>query len=154
MAGHAEQHVGAWDRMTLTGFGNLAVKVPDLDAALTFYEAAGARIGERGPWHGGERADLFLGPVQVTLFTRAIYDDAVALPDECFLHVAVFTDDLDAALSGRDVRWGPAEVEGSFGRRRIAFVDAPGGFRLEFMQQLDGPTPGTAGGNGSEPDRP
>ncbi len=63
--------------MTLTGFGNLAVKVPDLDAALAFYEGAGARIGERGPWHGGERADLFLGPVQVTLFTRAIYEDAV-----------------------------------------------------------------------------
>jgi catechol 2,3-dioxygenase-like lactoylglutathione lyase family enzyme len=144
--------------MTLTGFGNLAVKVPDLDAALTFYEEAGARIGERGPWHGGERADLFLGPVQVTLFTLAIYEEAVALPDECFLHLAVFTDDLDAALSGRDVLWGPAEVEGSFGRRRIAFVDAPGGFRLEFMQQLDEPGAGgpgdTAGGNGSEPDRP
>ena len=157
MAGHAEQHVGASNRMTLTGFGNLAVKVPDLDAALTFYEGAGARIGERGPWHGGERADLFLGPVQVTLFTRAIYDDAIALPGECFLHVAVFTDDLDAALSGRDVRWGPAEVEGSFGRRRIAFVDAPGGFRLEFMQQLDEPAPGgpdgPAGGNGSGQDR-
>jgi catechol 2,3-dioxygenase-like lactoylglutathione lyase family enzyme len=153
--------------MTLTGFGNLAVKVPDLDAALTFYEEAGARIGERGPWHGGERADLFLGPVQITLFTRAIYDEAVTLPDECFLHIAVFTDDLDAALSGRDVRWGPAEVEGSFGRRRIAFVDAPGGFRLEFMQQLDEPAPGgpgdpggpagrpaTAGGNDSGADRP
>jgi catechol 2,3-dioxygenase-like lactoylglutathione lyase family enzyme len=131
--------------MTLTGFGNLAVKVQDIDAALTFYEEAGARIGERGPWHGGERADLFLGPVQVTLFTRAIYEDAVEvdLPDECFLHMAVFTDDLDAALSGRHVLWGPAEVEGNFGRRRIAFVEAPGGFRLEFMQQLDG---GTGGG--------
>ncbi len=126
--------------MTLTGFGNLAVKVSDLDAALAFYEGAGARVGERGPWHGGERADLFLGPTQVTLFTRAIYEDAVALPDECFLHAAVFTDDLDVALEGRAVVWGPAEVEGGFGRRRIAFVDAPGGFRLEFMEQLEAPT--------------
>ena len=132
--------------MTITGFGNLAVKVADLDAALAFYEGAGARIGERGPWHGGERADLFLGTTQVTLFTRAIYEDAVALADECFLHVAVFTDDLDAALVGRSVVWGPAEVEGSFGRRRIAFVDAPGGFRLEFMEQLDAPSSTPDGG--------
>ncbi len=137
--------------MTMTGFGNLAVKVPDLDAALAFYEEAGAHIGERGPWHGGERADLFLGPVQMTLFTRAIYDDAIALPDECFLHVAVFTDDLDAALSGRDVQWGPADVEGTFGRRRIAFVDAPGGFRLEFMQQLEGAPPAAGSGSGDRP---
>jgi catechol 2,3-dioxygenase-like lactoylglutathione lyase family enzyme len=141
--------------MALTGFGNLAIKVPDLDAALAFYEGAGARIGERGPWHGGERADLFLGPVQVTLFTRAIYEEAVALPDECFLHMAVFTDDLDAAVADRDVLWGPAEVEGTFGRRRIAFVDAPGGFRLEFMQQLDGSDPGAGGdGGGSDGEGP
>jgi catechol 2,3-dioxygenase-like lactoylglutathione lyase family enzyme len=135
--------------MTLTGFGNLAVKVADLDAALDFYGKAGAQLGERGPWHGGERADLFLGPVQVTLFTRAIYEDDVELEDECFLHLAVFTDDLDGALAGRATVWGPAEVEGSFGRRRIAFVDAPGGFRLEFMQQLDEgvvPPMGTGGG--------
>jgi catechol 2,3-dioxygenase-like lactoylglutathione lyase family enzyme len=124
--------------MALTGFGNLAVKVADLDAALDFYRGAGATVGARGPWHGGERVDLFLGEVQVTLFTRALYEPEIDLPDECFLHVAVFTDDLDAALVGRDVRFGPTEVEGVFGRRRIAFVDAPGGFRFEFMQQLDG----------------
>lgn len=133
--------------MTITGFGNLAVKVSDLDAAIAFYEGAGARIGERGPWHGGERVDLFLGPTQVTLFTRAIYEEVVALADECFLHVAVFTDNLHAALAGRTAVWGPAEVEGNFGRRRIAFVDAPGGFRLEFMEQLDAPD-GGAGGAG------
>ena len=32
---------------------------------------------------------------------------------------------------------GPGVVEGPFGRRRIAFVDAPGGIRLEFMEQLE-----------------
>ncbi len=127
----------------LTGFGNLAVKVADLDTALDFYRDAGAVIGERGPWYGGERADLHLGPVQVTLFTRAIYEDSVDLPADCFLHVAVFTDDLEAAIAGRNLVWGPSDVEGSFGRRRIAFVDAPGGFRLEFMQQLDGTSAGS-----------
>ena len=85
---------------------------------------------------GGERADVFLGPVMITLFTRAIYEDEVELPDDTFLHPALFTDDLDAELIGHDVVWGPAIVEGAFGRRRIAFVAAPGGIRLEFMEQL------------------
>ena len=122
--------------MTVTGMANLAVKVSDLDAACRFYEAAGGRIQDRQPWMGGERADAFLGPVMITLFTRAIYEDVVDLAPDTFLHPALFTDDLDAELVGHEVVWGPAVVEGSFGRRRIAFVEAPGGIRLEFMEQL------------------
>jgi catechol 2,3-dioxygenase-like lactoylglutathione lyase family enzyme len=123
--------------VTVTGFGNLAVKVSDLDAALSFFEQAGASISGRGPWHGGERADAHLGPVLITLFTRAIYEDSVSLPADGFLHAALFTDDLDAELAGQSVLWGPAEVVGVFGRRRIAFVEAPGNTRLEFMEQLE-----------------
>jgi catechol 2,3-dioxygenase-like lactoylglutathione lyase family enzyme len=126
--------------MTVTALGNLAVKVSDLDAAIAFYDGAGAAVTDRGPWHGGERVDVSLGPVRITLFTRAIYEDEVSLPDDCFLHVAVFSDDLDAEVVGHKVLWGPAEVEGAFGRRRIVFVEAPGGMRLEFMEQLDDPT--------------
>jgi len=123
--------------MAVTGMANMAVKVVDLDAACAFYEAAGAAVRDRMEWGGGERADVYLGPVMITLFTRAVYEDAVDLPAEGFLHPALFTDDLDAELVGHDVVWGPAIVEGPFGRRRIAFVDAPGGIRLEFMEQLD-----------------
>lgn len=125
--------------MGVTGLANLAVKVADLDAACAFYERSGAEVRDRMAWRGGERADVFLGPVMLTLFTRAIYEDAVVLPDEGFLHPALFTDDLDAELEGHRVVWGPEIVEGAFGRRRIAFVDAPGGIRLEFMEQLDRP---------------
>lgn len=123
--------------MTVTGMANLAVKVADLDAACAFYDSAGAEVRDRMEWGGGERADVHLGAVMITLFTRAIYEDAVALPAEGFLHPALFTDDLDAELAGHTVVWGPAVVEGAFGRRRIAFVEAPGGIRLEFMEQLD-----------------
>jgi len=125
--------------MTVTGLANLAVKVADLDAALDFYESAGAEVRDRMPWHGGERADVYLGPVMITLFTRALYEEAVALPADCFLHPALFTDDLDGELEGQRVVWGPAEVSGTFGRRRIAFVEAPGNIRLEFMEQLEPP---------------
>jgi catechol 2,3-dioxygenase-like lactoylglutathione lyase family enzyme len=123
--------------MSVTALANLAIKVADLDAACAFYAATGAEIRDRMVWGGGERADVYLGPVMITLFTRAIYEDAVELPAEGFLHPALFTDDLDAQLQGHEVVWGPAVVEGAFGRRRIAFVSAPGGIRLEFMEQLD-----------------
>ena len=122
--------------MAVTGLANLAIKVADLDAACAFYDAAGAAVRDRMAWENGERADVYLGPVMITLFTRAIYEDAVDLPDEGFLHPALFTDDLDAELAGHTVVWGPAVVEGTFGKRRIAFVEAPGGIRLEFMEQL------------------
>lgn len=44
-----------------------------------------------------------------------------------------------AELDGHDVVWGPEIVSGAFGTRRIAFVAAPGGIRLEFMEQLAPP---------------
>ena len=125
--------------MTVTGMANIAVKVADLDAACAFYAAAGADVRDRMDWNNGERADVFLGPVMITLFTRAIYEDNVDLPPEGFLHPALFTDDLDRELEGHEVIWGPAVVEGAFGVRRIAFVSAPGNIRLEFMEQLEPP---------------
>lgn len=123
--------------MAVVGLANLAVKVSDLDAACAFYSGAGAEVRDRMLWNGGERADVLLGPVTITLFTRALYEDQVDLPPEGFLHPALFTDDLDAELEGHEVIWGPEVVEGPFGRRRIAFVNAPGGIRLEFMEQLE-----------------
>ncbi|HEX4220642.1 MAG TPA: hypothetical protein VHZ02_19875 [Acidimicrobiales bacterium] len=127
--------------MAVTGLANLAVKVADLDRALSFYESVGGTVHDRMEWNGSERADVDLGPVHLTLFTRAIYEDAVDLPEEGFLHPALFSDDLDADLAGHPVLWGPAEVEGPFGRRRIAFMEAPGNIRLELMEQLeDAPT--------------
>jgi catechol 2,3-dioxygenase-like lactoylglutathione lyase family enzyme len=123
--------------MAVTGMANLAVKVSDLDAACDFYERAGAEVRDRGSWAGSERADVYLGPVMITLFTRAIYEDRVDLPAEGFLHAALFTDDLDRELQGHSVLFGPEIVEGAFGKRRIAFVEVPGGIRLEFMEQLE-----------------
>lgn len=125
--------------MPVSGLANLALKVADLDQALSFYRSVGGTVHDRMEWNGSERADVELGPVSLTLFTRAIYEDALSLPDECFLHPAMFSDDLDADLAGHRVLWGPTEVEGPFGRRRIAFIEAPGNIRLELMEQLEDP---------------
>jgi catechol 2,3-dioxygenase-like lactoylglutathione lyase family enzyme len=125
--------------MAVTGLANLAVKVADLEAACAWYEAAGAVVTEPVAWENGRRSDVQLGVLAITLFTQAIYEDACELPDECFLHPALFVDDLDAELSRHVVLWGPRTVSGSFGTRRIAFVEAPGGMRLEFMEQVAPP---------------
>ncbi len=130
-------------RVAVTGMANIAVKVTDLDVACAFYETVGGEVRDRMSWNGGERADVFLGPVMISLFTRAIYEDTLEVASEGFLHPALFTDDLDAELEAHTVVWGPAVVEGAFGRRRIAFVEAPGGIRLEFMEQLE-PAPEAA----------
>lgn len=123
--------------MPVTGLANLAVKVANMDAACAFYGDAGFEVRDRMEWRGGERADVVLGPLVLTLFARAIYEDAVELPPEGFLHAALFTDDLDTQLEGHKVVWGPEVVSGPFGVRRIAFVNAPGDIRLEFMEQLE-----------------
>ena len=123
--------------MGVTGMANLAVKVRDLEAACAWYVAAGATVTDPVEWENSRRADVSLGWLQLTLFTKAIYEDACALPEEGFLHPALFVDDLDAELARHTVLWGPAEVSGAFGRRRIVFVEAPGNIRLEFMEQLD-----------------
>jgi catechol 2,3-dioxygenase-like lactoylglutathione lyase family enzyme len=125
--------------VTVVGVANLAVKVSDLDEAIAFYQGMGSTVRDRIEWGGGERADVIVGPLEITLFTRALYEDVVELDPDCFLHPALFTDDLDRELEGHAVVWGPAVVSGPFGRRRIAFVNAPGNIRLEFMEQLDHP---------------
>ena len=126
--------------MTVTGMANLAVKVRDVDAAAAWYAEHGFMVQNRMSWNGVERADVLLGAIQITLFDRAIYEsETYSVGAEGFLHPALFCDDLDAQLTGHDVLFGPEVVSGPFGRRRIAFVEAPGGIRLEFMVQLDEP---------------
>jgi hypothetical protein len=127
--------------MPVTGLANLAVKVADadLESACAWYAAAGATVTEPAEWENGRRADVQLGALALTLVTRAIYEDACELPDEGFLHPALFVDDLDAELARHTVLWGPRIVSGTFGTRRIAFVEAPGRIRLEFMEQIEEP---------------
>jgi catechol 2,3-dioxygenase-like lactoylglutathione lyase family enzyme len=125
--------------MGVTGLANLAVKVADLEGACDWYRAASAIVTEPVEWENGRRADVTMGALSITLFTKAIYEEATTLPDEGFLHPALFVDDLDAELARHTVLWGPRTVSGTFGTRRIAFVEAPGGIRLEFMEQVNDP---------------
>jgi hypothetical protein len=122
--------------VTVTGVANLAVKVADIDSAVGWFRAAGATVSDPVRWEGALRADVALGALRLTLFTRALYEEKAGLPAEGFLHVALFSDDLEADTAGLEPLWGPAVIEGGFGRRRVVFVEAPGNIRLEFMQEL------------------
>ena len=125
-------------QVAVTGMANIAVKVVDLDAACAFYEAAGAEVRGRMHWNNGERADVL---------PRAGHDHALhprhlrgrgrpaRRRASSIRHCSPTTS--TAELEGHTVVWGPAIVEGAFGKRRIAFVNAPGGIRLEFMEQLE-----------------
>lgn len=126
--------------MGITGFVNLAVKVADLEAAVGWYRDLGAEVGEVEEWEGARRAECRIGPVAVTLFTRALYEDVKPQPEECFLHAVFRVDDLHRALDGREVLWGPRVVRSGTSVRRIAFVEAPGGIRIELMEELDSPS--------------
>ncbi|HET6811634.1 MAG TPA: hypothetical protein VFH50_11555 [Acidimicrobiales bacterium] len=122
--------------MSVTRVANLAVKVADIDSAVAWFRAAGATVSDPVSWEGSLRADVALGALRLTLFTRALYEGRARLPAEGFLHAALVSDDLDADTAGLEPLWGPAVIEGSFGRRRVVFVEAPGNIRLEFMQEL------------------
>ena len=124
--------------MAVTGLANLAVKVADSRGRLRLVRG-GRGDGDRARASGRTAAGptCSSGALALTLFTQAIYEDACALPDEGFLHPALFVDDLDAELARHEVLWGPRTVSGAFGTRRIAFVEAPGGIRLEFMEQIE-----------------
>lgn len=124
--------------MTVTAVANLAVKVEDIDAAVDWYRSIGATVSDPVEWAGARRADVRLGALKLTLFTRALYEDQADLPPEGFLHAALMSDDLEADTAGMTPLWGPEVVRGPFGVRRVVFFEAPGGIRLEFMEQLDG----------------
>ena len=111
------------------------MKVPIDPGAACEPAPHSATVSDPIEWENGRRADVSLGWLNISLFTAAVYEDACVLPTEGFLHPALFVDDLDVELAKHDVLWGPRIVSGPFGTRRIAFVEAPGGIRLEFMEQ-------------------
>ena len=123
--------------MTVTAVANLAVKVSDIDAAVAWYRAVGATVAGPDEWEGTQRADVVMGALRLTLFTRALYEDGFDLPAECFLHAALMSDDLEGDTAGMTPVWGPEVISGAFGVRRVAFFEAPGGIRLEFMEQIE-----------------
>ncbi|MDO8187349.1 hypothetical protein Q5424_13010 [Conexibacter sp. JD483] len=122
---------------------NLAAKVEQLDAAIALLGALpGIELTTVHSLGDDERfAELAVGDTRLNLFESAIHDSARPQPSKPgWLHVSYLVDDLAATLADRGwseaLLWGPEEIRGSFGRRRIAFLEPLPGICVELMEEL------------------
>lgn len=122
---------------------NLAFRVPSvgaldelLDNGSGFSKCAVHAID------GEEFLEASFGGVRINFFERPLYEAKTESATSGFLHMSFVVPDLDAALADERWRgkliWGPAAIEGGFGRRRIAFFEPIPGCRIELMELLDG----------------
>jgi catechol 2,3-dioxygenase-like lactoylglutathione lyase family enzyme len=125
---------------------NVGGKVSDLSAENEFLIAAGARVRglEKILVNGNEGQALYaeVGDTRVLLFESVDFESTLGRPLALgWSHIVFEVDDFQSAFDrlvgagGRLVQ-GPAIVEASFGRRRIAFVESPGGCIYEVFQAL------------------
>lgn len=125
---------------------NVGCKVLDLDADLEFWRALGADVVVRDrldQFDGQpEYAIVAVGDTRVLLTTKPPFEDAV--PDLCrpgMTHAVFEVDDHEAASAslanaGATELVAPIEIEGAFGRRRIAFFSTPDGLIIEALKIL------------------
>jgi len=122
---------------------NLAAKVEQLDAAAQLLGSLpGIELTTIHQLGAEERfAELALGDTRLNLFERALHDTARPQPSPPgWLHVSYEVDDLAATLADKGWQealvWGPETISGSFGRRRIAFLEPLPGICVELMEEL------------------
>ena len=128
----------------IKGLWNYAVKVTSLDEAARFYRGAmGAELRISGHVLGCDYRLLRIGEARIILFECAPYEHLLDAPLPLgFLHAVFEVDDFDQHVetlraAGVDFLLGPEEIEAEFGRRKIAFFEAPDGLRTEIMQIIE-----------------
>jgi extradiol dioxygenase family protein len=123
---------------------NYAVKAADIENAAAFYVSTmGARVMFRGEVYDCKYILIRLGNTRLIIFDKAPYekDLETELPNG-FLHAVYEVDDLDKVIDslqhyGTKFIMSPRVLKGEFGARRIVFVEAPDGTRVEVMQILE-----------------
>lgn len=119
-----------------------AIWVSDLDASLTFYcDVLDLKPTRRFVGGDGATNVYVAGPNGVELQLKHDPDRDPRDPDG-FDHLAVAVDDTDAAVervrteTDRPVVRGPLDSAGA--GARVAFVEDPDGYGVEFVQAFDG----------------
>jgi hypothetical protein len=122
---------------------NLAIQTPDLaELARVADGTPGLAVTARHELETGPFLELRVGDVVVNAFDRLLYADAggQASGASSFAHISFFVDDLDHELAdpawAGTLVWGPSEISGGFGVRRIAFFEPLPGLVIELMQDL------------------
>jgi len=124
------------------GFHHVAVRVADFDAAVAFY-VNGIGLKEKISWGEGDGRAVMLDAGNgnyVELFAGGTAEEK---PEGAMLHLALRTDDVDAALSravaaGATVTVEPKDVTIQSRPQptpvRLAFCRTPSGEIIEFFQ--------------------
>lgn len=127
----------------IKGLWNYAVKAEDIESTAAFYvECMGASLMFRSEVFGCKYLLIRLGTMRVILFDRAPYERDLNLDlPPGFPHAVYEVDDFEAQVRalrkfGAKFLMKPQTLEGEFGKRKIAFFQAPDGTRLEVMQVL------------------
>lgn len=120
---------------------NLAFRVRDLADAEAFVNSTeGWRKTATHMLDGEAFLEAEFGGVRVNFFRSAIYDADAGPHPSGFLHASYAVPDLTALLANpawaKSLMWGPEEISGGFGRRRIAFFEPLPGCRIELMEEL------------------
>jgi hypothetical protein len=121
-------------------FANIAIKADLAKAEAWLTSAEGGAIVARHEVDGDRFLEARLGETVVMVFARALYErPEEPLPDG-LLHTSHRVERLDDALADpawtAALIWGPREISGGFGRRRIAFFEVLPGVRIELMEEL------------------
>lgn len=125
----------------ITNFSSYALKVEDLDDAVAFYvKHFEARPCASGGVFGCNYASVNVADTMVYFFDKALYENAIGrvLPYG-YLHAVFEVDDFEhhveaMTCAGVSLVMEPQLVEASFGTRKIAFFETPGGVRTEIMK--------------------
>jgi hypothetical protein len=128
----------------LTGLWTIGIKVPDIEKELAFHLALGNEIVlDETLEIDGEKIRLPLlkmGDKYVHLAEKMLYEKRLSTPlpfGICHLVYKSnrFDDDVAAALTGGAMLLGEvARIKAGFGERRVAFMMAPGGWIVEFIE--------------------
>lgn len=128
--------------MSIQGFHHVAIRVADFDAAVAFYRD-GLGFPERIRWHDGSKWVALLDSGGGDYIELLGGGKAPPLPEGAWAHIALRTDDCDAAFAkaiaaGATVATAPKEIqirtETETVRVRLAFCKGPHGEIIEFFQ--------------------
>lgn len=121
------------------GFHHVAIRVQDFDASVKFYtEVLG--FTERVRWGEGDGRGILLDTGDGNYLEIFAGGKPGPKPEGAFLHLALRTDNVDAAIdvvrkAGMEVTVEPKDVSLGPIPARIAFFKGPDGEIIEFFQE-------------------